>query len=64
MSKMNLPNRLTVLRIILVPVCMIFIILPRATVSAKRINEVLQAKNSITDGRGNKQNKKTKGDFQ
>ena len=31
-------------------VCMIFIILPRATVSAKRINEVLDTKSSIKDG--------------
>ena len=30
--------------------CMIFIILPRATVSARRINEVLHTKISITDG--------------
>ena len=34
---------------------MIFIMLPRAQVSAMRINEVLDTKNSVIDGDGNKQ---------
>lgn len=40
---------------------MVFILLPRASVSAKRINEVLETKISITDGNGVKTNKKNLG---
>lgn len=40
---------------------MIFMMLPRAEVSANRINEVLDTENSIKDGKINKENTKEKG---